>query len=49
MAVEIIPGKNCDFSSYIAKRAGAQTGACAEKNFPDYGTVLWSPGSRKKF
>jgi hypothetical protein len=25
MAVEIIPGKNCDFSTYLAKRARAQS------------------------
>jgi hypothetical protein len=40
LAVEIIPGKHCDFSSYLAKRAGAKFGACAEEQFPDYGTVL---------
>jgi hypothetical protein len=46
LAVEIIPGKHCDFSTYLAKRARAQSGACAEVLFPYYGTVLWSPGSR---
>jgi hypothetical protein len=46
LAVEIVPGKHCDFSTYLAKRAGAQSGACAEVQFPDYATVLWSPGSR---
>jgi hypothetical protein len=45
-AVEIIPGKHCDFSTYLAKRAIANSGACAEVKFPDYGTVLWSLGSR---
>jgi hypothetical protein len=45
-AVEIFPGKHCDFSTYLAKRAGAQSGACAEEQFPDYGTVLWSPDNR---
>jgi hypothetical protein len=47
LAVEIVPGKHCDFSTYLAKRARAQSGACAEVQFPDYGTALWSPGSRK--
>jgi hypothetical protein len=38
MAVEIFPEKHCDFSTYLAKRARAQSGACAEVKFPDYGT-----------
>jgi hypothetical protein len=46
VAVEIIPGKHCDFSTYLAKRARAKSGACAEVQFPDYGTELWSPCSR---
>jgi hypothetical protein len=46
LAVEIIPGKHCDFSTYIAKGARALSGAYAEEQIPDYGTVLWSPGSR---
>jgi hypothetical protein len=46
LAVEFVPGKHCDFSTYLAKRARAQFGAFAEVQFPDYGTVLWSPGSR---
>jgi hypothetical protein len=37
-AVEIIPGKHCDFSTYLAKRARAQSGACAEVQFAVYGT-----------
>jgi hypothetical protein len=45
MAVEMVPGKHCDFSTYLAKRERAQSVACAEVQFPDYGTVLWSPGS----
>jgi hypothetical protein len=49
LSVEIFPGKHCDFSTYLAKRAGAEPGACAEMQFPDYGTVLWSPGSRNWF
>jgi hypothetical protein len=46
LAVEIFPGKHCDFSTYLAKRARAQCGACAEVQFTDYGTVQWSHGSR---
>jgi hypothetical protein len=49
LAVEIVPRKHCDFSTYLAKRATAQSGAFSEVHFPDYGTELWSPGSRKKF
>jgi hypothetical protein len=45
-AIEIIPVKHCNFSTYLAKRAVAESGACAEVQFPDYGTVLWSPGRR---
>jgi hypothetical protein len=44
LAVEIIPGKHCDFITYLSKRSRAQSGACAEVQFPDYGTELWSPG-----
>jgi hypothetical protein len=47
LAVEIVPGKHCDFSTYLAKRAGAQSGACAEVHFLDYGKELWSPCSIK--
>jgi hypothetical protein len=36
LAVEIIPGKHCDFSTYLAKRAKALSGECAEVKFPDY-------------
>jgi hypothetical protein len=46
LAVEMIPGKHCDFITYLAKGARAQSGAYAEVQFPDYGTELWSPGSR---
>jgi hypothetical protein len=46
LAVEIVPGKHCDFSTYIEKRTTAQSGACAEVQFPNYGTELWSPGTR---
>jgi hypothetical protein len=38
LAVEVIQGKHCDCSTYLAKRARAQSGACAEVQFPDYGT-----------
>jgi hypothetical protein len=40
LAVEMVPRKHCDFSNYLAKRAGAQFRACAEVQFPDYGTAL---------
>jgi hypothetical protein len=46
LAVEMVPGKHCHFSTYLAKRAIAQSGACAELQFPDYVTVLCFPGSR---
>jgi hypothetical protein len=46
LAVEIVPEEHCDISTYLAKRARAQSGACTEVHFPDYGTVLWSLGSR---
>jgi hypothetical protein len=45
LAVEIIPANHGDFSTYLEKRARAQSGACADMQFPDYGTELWSPGS----
>jgi hypothetical protein len=35
LAVEIFPGKHFDFRTYFAKRARAQSGACAEVQFPD--------------
>jgi hypothetical protein len=41
LAVEIFPGKHCDFSTYLAKRARAQSGACAEVQILVYGTELW--------
>jgi hypothetical protein len=46
LAVEIVPGKHCNFSTYLAKRARAQTGAFAEVQLSEYGTVLWYRGSR---
>jgi hypothetical protein len=46
LALEIFPGKHFDFSTYLAKRARPQLGACAEVQFPDYGRVLWSPDNR---
>jgi hypothetical protein len=48
LAVEMIPGKHCDFSTYLAKNARAQSGACADVQFHDYGSVLWSTGSRNR-
>jgi hypothetical protein len=38
LSVGIVPGKLCDFSNYLEKRARAQSGAWAEVQFPDYGT-----------
>jgi hypothetical protein len=38
LAVEIVPGEHCDFSTYLAKRARAQSGSCAVMQFPDYET-----------
>jgi hypothetical protein len=46
LAIEIVLGKHNYLNTYLAKRAGAQSGACAEVHFPDYGTVLWSLGRR---
>jgi hypothetical protein len=44
VAVETIPRKHCDFSTYLKKRARTECGACARVQFPDYGTVPWTPG-----
>jgi hypothetical protein len=41
VAVEIFPGKHCEITTYLAKGTRAQSGAGAEKKFPDYGTELW--------
>jgi hypothetical protein len=41
LTVEIFPGKHCIFSTYLAKRGRAQSGAYAEVQYPDYRTVLW--------
>jgi hypothetical protein len=46
LAVEIVTGKHCNFRTYLAKRARAQSAACAEVQIPDYGTELWSPCRR---
>jgi hypothetical protein len=46
LAVEFVPGKHCDFSTYLAKRARAQSGAYAEVQFPDYLTELCSTASK---
>jgi hypothetical protein len=45
LSVELFPAKHCDFSTYLAKRGRAQSGECAEVQFPDYGRVLWAPVS----
>jgi hypothetical protein len=47
LAVEIVPEEHCHFCTFLAKRAKASSGACAEVQFPGFGTVLWAPGSRK--
>jgi hypothetical protein len=40
LAVEIVPSNHCDFSTFLAKRARAQSFACAKVQFREYGTVL---------
>jgi hypothetical protein len=40
LEVEMVPRKHGDYSTYLAKRAKAQSGACAEVNFSDYGTEV---------
>jgi hypothetical protein len=40
LAVELFQLKQCGFSTNLAKRARAQSGACTELQFSDYGTVL---------
>jgi hypothetical protein len=47
LAIEIVPVKHCDFSTPLEKRATAQSGACAEVKFSDYGTEIWFLGTRK--
>jgi hypothetical protein len=42
LPIEIVSEEHCEFSSYLAKRAIAQSGTCAEVQFSDYGTELWS-------
>jgi hypothetical protein len=46
LTVEIIPGKHCDFITYLAKRARTQSGVGVEVQFSGYGTALWSLDSR---
>jgi hypothetical protein len=46
LAVEIVPGKHCDFITYLTKRTSGQSGACAEVQIPDNGSKLWSLGCR---
>jgi hypothetical protein len=36
LAVEIVQGKHCDFSTNLAKRGRAHSGACAEVQIPVY-------------
>jgi hypothetical protein len=40
LSVEIVPIKYCDFNTYLAKRARAQSGAFAKVQFSDYGTEI---------
>jgi hypothetical protein len=40
LAVEIFSENHCDFRTYLPKRARAQSSACAEVQYPDYGTEL---------
>jgi hypothetical protein len=40
LSVEFVKGEHCDISTYLAKRARAQSGACAEVQFSDSLTVL---------
>jgi hypothetical protein len=40
LSVEIVPRKHWDFCTYFAMRARAQSGACAELNFSEYGTEM---------
>jgi hypothetical protein len=35
LAVEMVPGKHNDFSTYLAKKTRPQSGADAEVQFPD--------------
>jgi hypothetical protein len=46
LAIEMVPEEHCDFSIYLAKRARALSGACAEVQIPDSGTELWYRGNR---
>jgi hypothetical protein len=41
LEIEMIPGKHCYFSTYLAKSLRPQAFACAEVKFPDYGRVQW--------
>jgi hypothetical protein len=45
LGIKIFLRKHCNFRTYLAKRARAHSGVCAEVQF-DYGTVLWSAVSR---
>jgi hypothetical protein len=47
-AVEIVPGKHCDFITHLAKRARAQSGGWAEVQLLEYGTDLWSHCNRNR-
>jgi hypothetical protein len=42
LAVEMFPVNHYDFSTNLAQRARTKYGSCADVQFHDYGTVLWS-------
>jgi hypothetical protein len=46
VAEEMVTGEHSGFSTYLAKRARAQSGACEKVHFLDDGTEFWSPGNR---
>jgi hypothetical protein len=46
LTVEMIPGKTVIPAPILPRELRAQSDACAEVYFPEYGTVLWVPGSR---
>jgi hypothetical protein len=50
LAVEMVPGmqESTAISAPILPRERSSFGACAEVQFPDYGTDLWAPGIRNE-
>jgi hypothetical protein len=49
LVVGIVPGKHCDFSTHLSKRARAQSGACAEVKIPDIWNRAVVPWQQKWF